>query len=1795
MSKQHTKPTVSNRLRRGLAGILTLALLLGLLPSTVVTAQAHWADPYVETLTEWGVMRGDINGNMAPERSITRAEFVTMMNRAYGYTRLAGHPFTDVRTRDWYNEDIDIAYNVGYFKGTSPTAASPNSPLTREQAAVLLARNMMLQETVGETLGFSDTRTLSDWSRGLVGAATENGILGGYSDGSFRPQNNITRGEVAAMLVRAIGTPIQEAGDHTLGNVYGNVTVNTSGVKLRDGVITGNLYLTGGIDLGDVLLENVTVLGEIIVSGSGESNSAQSSIVLRNVKAKNMTVDNISGQFVTIRAEGNTDINTTTVRTSAYVDDSSLPGYGLWKIIQDGGSLLQLAGNIKEVVNQTPDSELQVVQGVADKVTIDEKATGSSVLVDGDARVDELDLDVATNVTGEGDIKDLNVGAAGSTVEQLPDNITIRPGIDADINGSEMNSSQAAQASSEPRLLAGYPKAKNIAPTSATLVFSVNKPGTIYWAISAVADGSVSEDDLIENPSYGGKIIQAGTINATAANTEYTAELTGLTQDGSYYISAILVDGRDKRSPVKVTAFATPDGTVPAFISGPTVTMHTTKTAQVTGTPNKSCQLYWALLPEGAAAPTAAQFKANAITGNLGYGSMDVVKNASQSVNVNRGVLKEKTNYVAYLWLTDHDGAQSSQVYRVPIYIPDETPPIVNDMKQTGGTATSVEASFTMNETGQLHWGIVTDETHEKQLFLAYDKYDEHTATLQYDDEDIALGEKIRLISGTGAIVSGSTPVTGANTLTRILSAATQGLDPEVYNTSSFVLYYVGEDDEGNLSDDIGVLEVNVVDQTAPLFVEQTFSSYGTNDRIHPLADTDITLVFSEPVQSGASRDSSNYFLSMYQAVEKALANVPNGEDPEQNEDVKTARDALAKALYNSIKLYSGTDTEVASDQNPATNVPNVLDYHYAKVVKDGGKMYITFPHTTGFTTTDNGETVPVYGANLTSGTTYHFELQNIYDCAVPPNAMEYNSNACFRVEEFRVASAQVDVNEGTQRPAWMAMAKDENGKTIFTSTPDATNNGGIPAKEIGSNRVSHYVTLGNGAADNNIDTANATANDPSRVDVSFWVHPAASNVDPNICYDMLIWSDTNIEFTLYSRPRTTSPTDSTLTPWSTSNANSWSETGAPLEAATWTKEGSGKIIGASKTDSTSVFSYTSLFGNIKQTTPDLQMNMVDREYVIHVDKVSDGRYGQQDQANVWNETIQFRITFVSGAENRINDLKFTPPTGVSYEEYYNSLVAPDDGLSPISNPEHRLLRVRFTDSQEPTIERLSIVNSDTMPQVNVTMDRPGTVHCVAVPLTNVKFAKDGVATTPAAGQSLSLFLAEGNVVTDFENLEAVYLQDGVTRGDPNNLNPIPYPSAGHTTLVNLSAPSAVKLTGTSFGEGAVKGTGTTASATTAAAVRFEKALSPNTIYLLCMAPQGSTSESLATFASGFYFVTEPAERPILRLTNAGSVNVTAWVDRTAQVQARLLLASSLTDATRVVFAEPFSKIGNIDSTKTLPSGSGYDAPTYTVLNALQDYYPAGNSNNGSVFDEFASAELKQRIQDIVENGSGDVIGNTFYGNWGPVEVPKDGNTWGHDDTEFSQSELDDNAFYVCVAVAYTSAEGPRAFRALTGLQVVNDEPPRITSVSVGNIIYDGTWMSGSVTINFDKALYLPAASGSSGILPMANTPKNDSGTGLTGFRPLGGVMIMPNGGKVQIYEASPTGNYSETSQMVFSIMGMGNSFSIDLPSELCSKWNRSIGAIGGGSITCTVSGPTNQGGTWTKDVSDNLKAPNYR
>ena len=970
-----------------MAGLLCLALTLGLLPSGLVlpARAAHWADPYGQKLVEWGVMRGDISGNLNLDRPITRAELVTMINRAYGYTRKAGTPFTDVPSSKWYADDIDIAYNAGYFKGVSSTAASPETSVTREQAAVFLARNLMLQETVGETLGFSDTRTLSEWSRGLIGAAVQEGVLNGYSDGSFKPGNNITRGEVAAMLVRAIGTPVNEEGDHTLGHVYGNVTLNTSNVTLRDTTIAGNLYLTGGIDLGHVLLENVTVLGQIIVSGAGESISGQESVTLRNVEAEELVLDSLRSPFVTVKAQGVTDIPLVTVRTNAYVDDSSWEGYGLSRIELRGdpGAKLQLAGSIKEVMNFTPASDLQFVKGSAEKVTVDEDAVASKLLVDKNTRVDELNLDVGTTVSGAGDIGNLNVGSTGSVVEQLPDQIVIRPGIDADIDGETIGSAGAAELSAEPRLMAGYPYMKNIAPTQADGVFSGSKPGTIYWAISAVADGSVSEEDLIENPTYGGNIFQkqAGSIDAASAKTEYISKVQQLQPDGTYYVSAILVDGRGKHSPLKVMSFATPDDKEPAFVKNPTMTKVTTDVAQTTVMANKDCLLYWALLPTGAQAPTPQEFKTGALGGNYGYGSLSVVKNAEISITVNRQKLREKTTYDLFLWLTDHNGAKSMPApFKLTFTTPDETPPVVTAPVQTGWYDNRADVTFSMNEApATLHWAIVAEGN---RSFIS-------------EGTDLSdLRTKIKVESGTGAIANGAATVATAYA---DIMFTINGLNTADTNTNNYTLYYVGKDAAGNYSEKVDSISIQTLDTTPPTVVDPPqFTVYNGNNTNEPLADTGVKLVFSEQIKGGPNAKET--FLELYnRAADASLT----------GEAKTAAQNALAKALSDCIQLYQVPRTGDAVLLNPpdgyTSDANAVLDFRNAIVTYENGKLVVFLP--------GDGDKEST-AIRLESGATYYFEFDDVYDNAFNANGLMGDPNGYYRMKNFTTVYAQVNLTE---------------------------------------------------------------------------------------------------------------------------------------------------------------------------------------------------------------------------------------------------------------------------------------------------------------------------------------------------------------------------------------------------------------------------------------------------------------------------------------------------------------------------------------------------------------------------------------------------------------------------------------------------------------------------------------------------------------------------------------------------------------------------------------------------------------
>lgn len=101
----------------------------------------------------------------------------------------------------WAKEYIDLLTNKLIVEGTTDTTFEPERSITRAEFAALVVRALGLLPQGSSS--FSDVKS-SDWFSGVVGAAAEAGIVDGYEDGTFRPNNVITREELSAMVVRAL-------------------------------------------------------------------------------------------------------------------------------------------------------------------------------------------------------------------------------------------------------------------------------------------------------------------------------------------------------------------------------------------------------------------------------------------------------------------------------------------------------------------------------------------------------------------------------------------------------------------------------------------------------------------------------------------------------------------------------------------------------------------------------------------------------------------------------------------------------------------------------------------------------------------------------------------------------------------------------------------------------------------------------------------------------------------------------------------------------------------------------------------------------------------------------------------------------------------------------------------------------------------------------------------------------------------------------------------------------------------------------------------------------------------------------------------------------------------------------------------------------------------------------------------------------------------------------------------------------------------------------------------------------
>ncbi|MFS1510876.1 S8 family peptidase [Chengkuizengella sp. SCS-71B] len=167
---------------------------------TVFTdVETHWAKEEIKELWERGIVNG-VDGRFLPNENITRAEAITMVVRAMELNgeEPASSPFIDISSENWAYKPIFLASQAGLINGYTDGTFAPNDNLSRVEAAKIIANALGKEGVEGEN-PFKDIPQ-GYWASGVLTQLKLDGIISGYSDGTFRPQNETSRAEFATLI-----------------------------------------------------------------------------------------------------------------------------------------------------------------------------------------------------------------------------------------------------------------------------------------------------------------------------------------------------------------------------------------------------------------------------------------------------------------------------------------------------------------------------------------------------------------------------------------------------------------------------------------------------------------------------------------------------------------------------------------------------------------------------------------------------------------------------------------------------------------------------------------------------------------------------------------------------------------------------------------------------------------------------------------------------------------------------------------------------------------------------------------------------------------------------------------------------------------------------------------------------------------------------------------------------------------------------------------------------------------------------------------------------------------------------------------------------------------------------------------------------------------------------------------------------------------------------------------------------------------------------------------------------------
>ncbi len=360
--------------------LLSVAILVGMFPTATFalgqsqTQKDHsmfsdmpndWSTVALENAVKNGLMFGS-GGKIMPSANLTRSEMVDILNRAFGAT--------------------EIVSLSGYA----------DNNITREEAFEILARVFKLSGASESSLNsFPDKSLVSEWAIDGTAALVEAGyVKGAY--GKLNPKSNITRAECAQLMENLLKNYIVKSGTYTQ-NLSGSVMVNVPDVILENMTISGDLIIGDGVGNGDVTLNNVVVTGRTVIRGGGV-NSIK---IIGNSRLQNILIARVNGQ----------------------VRFFSEDGIEVGEVIIDGSDDVIIEGNVGTLTILSDDIEVIATNAHISSATIEGK--NSRIVVNKNSKIDNIAINVkGVNVSGLGEVGTVEANASDITVTTMGTRVT---------------------------------------------------------------------------------------------------------------------------------------------------------------------------------------------------------------------------------------------------------------------------------------------------------------------------------------------------------------------------------------------------------------------------------------------------------------------------------------------------------------------------------------------------------------------------------------------------------------------------------------------------------------------------------------------------------------------------------------------------------------------------------------------------------------------------------------------------------------------------------------------------------------------------------------------------------------------------------------------------------------------------------------------------------------------------------------------------------------------------------------------------------------------------------------------------------------------------------------------------------------------------------------------------------------------------------------------------------------------------------------------------------------------------